>query len=135
MSLYLRKGRQPRKASWPSVSSIDVLVEKLEFGGTYETTSESTHPFAAATVGVSRFKPQSNVFEDDTYLSFSIGGGVKFFTDRQLGITVDARWIAAVIDEDTDVFCLSANGLMCLIQADAGLASQFRVFVGINARF
>jgi len=126
---------QDTSTSTPTIPSLDVTIRKLEVGGTYETSAEATRPYAAATVGFSQFEPGDSTFEDDTYFSFSLGGGVKFFTDRQFGLTLDARWVAAVIDDDTDVFCVSSGGLTCLVQADAGLASQFRIFVGLNARF
>ncbi|MGI9261602.1 MAG: outer membrane beta-barrel protein [Woeseiaceae bacterium] len=126
---------QDTRASTPATPSLDVIIRKFEVGGTYETSDRATRPFAAATFGFSQVEPGDSTFEDDTYFSFSLGGGVKFFTDRKFGLTLDARWVAAVIDEDTDVFCVSAGGLTCLVQADAGLASQFRLFVGLNARF
>lgn len=131
----IQYARQKTQATTIGSPTIDVTIEKIEIGGTYEINPEPTRPYAAATIGVSRFKPESTTFRDDTYFSFSIGGGVKFFADRPIGLTIDARWIAAVVDEDTDIFCLSADGLTCLIQTEAGLASQFRVFVGFNARF
>ncbi len=126
---------QDTKTSTPTLPSLDVTIRKLEVGGTYETSSQAMRPYAAATVGISQFEPGDSTLEDDTYFSFSLGGGVKFFTDRKFGLTLDARWVAAVVDEDTDVFCVSSGGLTCLVQADAGLASQFRIFVGLNARF
>jgi len=126
---------QDTKTSTPTLPSLDVTIRKLEVGGTYETSSQAVRPYAAATVGISQFEPGDSTLEDDTYFSFSLGGGVKFFTDRKFGLTLDARWVAAVVDEDTDVFCVSSGGLTCLVQADAGLASQFRIFVGLNARF
>lgn len=126
---------QSTSAATQTAPSLDVTIQKFEVGGTYETSDQATRPFAAATIGFSRFEPADSTLNDDTYFSFSLGGGVKFFTDRQFGVTLDARWTAAVIDEDTDVFCISAGGLTCLVQADAGLTSQFRLFVGLNARF
>lgn len=131
----IQYARQKAKATTTGLPPIDVTIEKFEFGGTYEINPEPTRPYAAATIGVSRFKPEGSTFRDDTFFSFSIGGGIKFFADRQMGLTIDARWVAAVIDEDTDIFCLSADGLTCLIQTEAGLASQFRVFAGFNVRF
>lgn len=127
--------KQDSETETPGLPSIDVTIERLEVGGTYEMSSAPTRPYAAATLGVSRFDPKNSAYNDDTYFSFSLGGGVKFFSDRPVGIAVDARWLGAFIDEDTDVFCLSSGGLTCLIQTDAGLTSQFRVFLGINARF
>lgn len=127
--------KQDSRTITPGLTSLDVSIEKLELGGTYAASSEPTRPYAAATVGVSHVEPQDSAFNDDTYFSFSLGGGVKFFADRRVGITIDARWIGTFIDEDTDVFCLSDGGLTCLIQTDAGLTSQFRVFVGLNTRF
>lgn len=127
--------RQETETSTPPLPAVGVVIEKLEFGGTYEINTERTRPYVAATIGASRFDPSDSAFRGDTYFSFSLGGGFLFFADRPLGLTLDFRWLGAVIDEDTDVFCLSANGLTCLIEADAGLASQFRVLLGFNARF
>lgn len=131
----IQYARQETQTTAPDLSRVDVLVEKLEFGGTYEVNTEATRPYAAATVGFSHFEPQSSTFRDDTYFSFSVGGGVKFFSDRQSGFAIDARWVGAVFDDDTDIFCLSSNGLTCLIQTEAGLVSQFRLFAGFNLRF
>jgi hypothetical protein len=131
----IQYAKQATRTKAPGLPSLDVVIEKLEIGGTYEVSEEPTRPFVALTLGASRFKPDDSAFNDDTYFSFSLGGGVKFFMDRPFGITVDARWAGAFVNEDTDVFCLSAGGLTCLIQADAGLTSQFRVLVGFNARF
>ena len=119
----------------PNVGGISVVVEKFEVGGVYETSTGINRPYAAATVGLSRFEPQSEAFQDDTYFSFTLGGGVRFLTDRRFGIIFDARWVAAVIDEDTDFLCRSDGGLSCLIQTKSGLASQFRVHLGVSARF
>ncbi len=131
----IQYAKQATRTKAPGLPSLDVIIEKLEIGGTYEASEEPTRPFVALTLGASRFKPDDSAFNDDTYFSFSLGGGVKFFMDQPLGITIDARWVGAFVDEDTKVFCLSAGGLTCLIEADAGLTSQFRVFVGFNARF
>lgn len=127
--------RQKTHTATPGMPSIDVIIEKVEVGGTYEINTESMRPYAAATIGISRFKPESATFRDDSYFSYSLGGGVKFFADRQVGIVIDARWVAAVVNEDTDIFCLSADGLVCLIETDAGLLSQFRLFAGVSVRF
>lgn len=131
----IQYAKQATRTKAPGLPSLDVIIEKLEIGGTYEVSEEPTRPFVALTLGASRFKPDDSAFNDDTYFSFSLGGGVKFFMDQPFGITLDARWVGAFVDEDTEVFCLSAGGLTCLIEADAGLTSQFRVFVGFNARF
>lgn len=131
----IQYAKQATRTRAPGLPSLDVIIEKLEIGGTYEASEEPTRPFVALTLGASRFKPDDSAFNDDTYFSFSLGGGVKFFMDQPFGITIDARWAGAFVDEDTEVFCLSAGGLTCLIEADAGLTSQFRVFVGFNARF
>lgn len=127
--------KQDSQTITPGLTALDVSIEKLEFGGTYAVSSEPTRPYAAATLGVTHIEPKNSAFNDDAYLSFSLGGGVKFFTDRRVGITVDARWLGAFIDDESDVFCISDGGLTCLIQVDAGLTSQFRVFIGLNSRF
>lgn len=127
--------RQQTSTATPGLPDFDITIDKLEIGGTYELDSGSTRPYAAATAGVTRYDPDDASFGDDTYFSFSLGGGWKFLTDRRFGVTVDARWFGTFVDEDSDVFCLSAGGLTCLIQTDASVVSQFRVSVGLSARF
>lgn len=127
--------RQDTETSTALLPAVKVTVDKLEIGGTYEVNTARTRPYVAATIGASRFDPKDSGFKGDTYFSFSLGGGFRFLTDRPVGLSLDFRWLGAVINEDTDVFCLSADGLTCLIQADAGLTSQFRVLLGLNVRF
>ncbi len=131
----IQYARQKTQTATLALPLIDVTIEKIEFGGTYEISPEPTRPYVAATIGISRFEPQNATFRDDSYFSFSVGGGVKFFSDRQVGINIDARWMGAVIDENTDIFCLSADGLTCLVKTEAGVISQFRLFAGFNVRF
>ena len=131
----LHYARQETQTTNPDLPQVDVSVDRFQFGGTYEFNAEPTRPYAAATIGFSRFDPEDPMFEDDTYFSFSLGGGVEFFADRPVGLLVDVRWVGSLIDDDTDLFCVSDGGLTCLYKTESGLVSQFRLFAGLNVRF
>ncbi len=114
---------------------FDLGVQKLEFGGTYRFSDDYPKPYVAATVGVTRLDPKADGFRDDTFFSFSLGGGVRLYQKNHFGIRGDARWLATVIGDDTDLLCESSGGVNCAIAVDADLLSQFRINLGVTFRF
>lgn len=115
---------------------FDLNIQKLEFGGAYDVYAKYPRPYVAATIGATRLDPSDTGFDSDTYFSFSLGGGLKLFEHRQLGVRLDARWLGTFVNEDTDVFCRTGSGAaICLIEADGDLLSQLRLFLGVSLRF
>ncbi len=66
-------------------------VEYLQGGLLQETGSEKSRFFISALAGATRFSPRS--FDSVTKFSLSLGGGVKFFLGRNLGLRFDGRAI------------------------------------------
>ena len=114
---------------------FELGVQKLEFGGTYRFNDDYPKPYVAMTVGATRLDPKAQGFRDDTFFSFSVGGGVRLYENDHFAIRADARWLATVVGDDTDLLCQSSGGLNCAIAIDANLLSQIRVNLGATLRF
>ena len=118
-------------------SDVDLDNEYYQLGGTYLFDSESlTEPFIAATIGLSRFKPDGDDFDDENFFSWSLGGGVKILPTERFGIRLEARSFGSWVDGDTDLFCRSVNGVTrCAISASGDIVWRWHFTAGAVFRF
>lgn len=115
---------------------FDMDIEYLHVGGTYLFEGAKVQPFIALTIGASRFDPQPDGFDGQTFLSGSFGGGVKFDLARNLGVRLEARGYGTLVDKDNRLFCESDAGLgTCLIVIDGTFLSQWEVRAGLTLGF
>ena len=114
---------------------FDLDIQKFEFGGTYRFNDSYPRPYVAVTLGITRLQPDRSDLQDDEYFSFTLGGGIRLYETQRFAVRADARWVGTVIGDDTDLACLSSGGVSCVITVDADLLSQFRVNLGLSARF
>ena len=116
--------------------AFDLTVDKLEFGGTYDVQTKYPRPYVAASVGLTHLDPSGTGLDSDTYFSFSLGGGIKLLERQRVGLRLDARWLATVIQDSTNLFCSSGPaGGVCLIEVDGDILSQVRLSLGVTFRF
>jgi len=85
-------GRQISTGTYMKVYDSD--IDQYQFGGQY-TFLDSTHrfrPYVATSVG---FTHDSNGagFPNRTEFAFSIGGGVKYYLSRHIGLRGDVRYL------------------------------------------
>jgi hypothetical protein len=117
-------------------STIDLDVEYFQFGGTYLFDGETTRPFLALTVGMSRFDPGIVGSDSESYFSASLGGGVQLNATRRLGVRLEARVFTTFVDGDSNIFCASEAGTgSCLILVDAKILTQWEARAGLVFRF
>ncbi|MEM7284168.1 MAG: outer membrane beta-barrel protein [Pseudomonadota bacterium] len=114
---------------------VELGIQKLEFGGTYRFNDGYPKPYVAATVGVTKLDPDAQGLRDDSFFSFSLGGGVRLYETDRFAVRADARWLATVLSDDTDLLCESSGGVNCAVAIDADLLSQFRINLGLSLRF
>jgi hypothetical protein len=113
-------------------------VEYWHFGGTYlfDRPSDGVQPFVALTVGVTRFDPTVSGIEAETYFSGSLGGGVQLRADRRVGVRLEGRAFASLIDSVGGLFCRSGpNGAGCALAVDGDALFQWELKAGIVFRF
>ena len=117
-------------------STIDMDVEYFQFGGTYLLDGDTARPFVAMTIGITQFDPQLPDTGSESFFSASLGGGIHLRARERLGIRLEARVFATLIDDDSDIFCSSIGGAgTCLIQVDARTLTQWEFRAGLVFRF
>ena len=120
----------------PDEPDLDMDVEYLHLGGTYLFDGERVRPFIAATIGASRFGPQPSGFSSETFVSGSFGAGWKINLAKNLALRVEARGYATLVDDDSQLFCVSSDaGGACLIVLEGSFFTQWETRAGLVFRF
>lgn len=121
-------------------SSVDLSLQSLQVGGTYMGdywgSGERVRPYLAATIGGTHIDPDDSAFDNDTFWSFSVGGGLQFAPSNRVGLRLEARGWATLIDSSTSLFCSSGpQGGLCAIEVEGRMLWQFETFAGVVFRF
>ena len=116
--------------------TIDLDVEYIQFGGTYLFDGDKTRPFIALTLGVTQFDPELPDAGSESFVSASFGGGIQIRARERLGIRLEARAFTTFVGDDSDIFCVSNDGVGgCLVRVDARVLSQWEARAGLVFRF
>lgn len=116
---------------------LDMDIKYLQIGGIVNFTDvERAIPYFGITVGATQFSPDETGLDDETNLSFTVGGGVKIPITDHIGLRFDARAFVTVLDSDSDIFCVSdAAGATCRIRAKSDTFVQYALGLGVVAAF
>jgi len=122
------------------VSAIDMDMYSLQLGGIYEFEdqfiSNSMRPYVSMTFGGTHVKSDSDGGDSDTFLSGSIGLGLKIRPDERLGFRLEGRVHGVVVDESSKLFCaVGPDENVCAIELKGDMLGQFEAFAGITFRF
>lgn len=81
-------------------------VDQFQFGTLYmfRTSDDRLRPYLAGSLGFTH-DTNGNGTPDQTNFSFSIGGGVKYFVNRHIGLRADARYLPTYANSSNQVFC------------------------------
>ena len=104
--LYSRQSTEIADAVLFRPGGLDLNVEYLMGGLLQEVGNEKSRFFVSLLAGATRLAPRD--FDSTTKFSLSLGGGLKFFPTRHVGLRFDARAYLTFIQSDTGAFC--ANG-------------------------
>lgn len=120
----------------PGDPTIDIDIEHVHLGGTYLFDGETTRPFVALTLGLSRYDPGLTESRSENFFSASLSGGVQLFTTSRLGARLEARVFATFVDDDSELFCQSDAGIgACLLRVEASTVTQWEARAGLVFRF
>lgn len=115
---------------------IDITVEYLQFGGNYAFGEDGDwRPYVALTVGAARFAPDAPGTASETFAAMTGGLGLYREIGARLALRLEARALATWIDEDTEVFCVSAGGAVCAISAAGDTVWQWSATAALAFRF
>jgi len=105
--LYSRQSTKIEEAVLLVPGGLDLNVEYLQGGVLQEVGSEKSRFFVSVLAGATRFAPRG--FDSETKFSLSLGGGLKFFPARHVGLRFDARAYMTFIKSDTGAFCVNGR--------------------------
>ncbi|HSC09008.1 MAG TPA: hypothetical protein VLD59_19445, partial [Steroidobacteraceae bacterium] len=117
---------------------FDINVDYLHFGGTYAFASDTSlgRPYIVGTIGATRFEPKPSGLDSETFLSLSFGGGLSLFPDKRLGLRLEGRLFATLIDDDSEIFCRTGiDTNFCAVHVDGDWLVQWQAMAGLVFRF
>jgi len=129
--------RQSTSLSGPSPAPSDTVIEYLHIGGTVAFTEwQRVQPYFLATVGGTRFSPDSPLGTDRLYFSLSVGGGARIPLNSHLALRLEARGFATFFNTNTNVFCRSDQaGGVCLLHGSGSTFFQGETLAGLAYTF
>jgi hypothetical protein len=115
---------------------LEIDVDYLQFGGTYLFDGEDTRPFVALTAGVAHFEATRAGFSGETYFAGSFGGGVQLRATRRVGVRLEARAFATLVQSDGSLFCASGGQINgCALSVSGKALFQWEAHAGLVFRF
>jgi hypothetical protein len=116
-------------------SRLRIDVDYFQFGGTYLFEGTETRPFIALTAGAAHFDPRGGI-DGETFFAGSIGGGVQMQKSKRVGVRLEARAFATLVDSDGSLFCRTGpQGNVCAIAIEGSALVQFEASAGVVFRF
>ena len=70
---------------------IDVDLQMLQLGGTYQFEGEKVVPYLAATLGATHARASGSSSESDTFWSGSVGFGILISPNSRVGLRLEVR--------------------------------------------
>jgi hypothetical protein len=82
------------------------VIDQFQFGGLYmfRSSDAKLRPYVAASVGFTHDNNGSGV-ANRTEFSYSLGGGVKYFATRHIGLRADLRYLPTFGSSSVETFC------------------------------
>jgi hypothetical protein len=91
-------------------------------------------PFLALTAGLARFEPNDDL-DAENYFSMALGGGVQLRATKRVGVRLEGRAFASLVDDDGEIFCRAGQGAVCAIRIDGTTLIQVEASAGFVVRF
>jgi opacity protein-like surface antigen len=133
---YSQQATSADTATVPGLASqTDVDIHYLQIGGTYRGSGERFKPFLSAGIGGTHISPDAAGLDSETYVAFSVGTGLQFFTTERWGMRIEGRAIGTLLDTDSELFCVSEGGAVCAFRLEGRVLWQFETFAGVTFRF
>jgi hypothetical protein len=87
-------------------SLFDMSTNYIQIGGLKEVeTGTNLRPFGIFALGTTIFGPKNSSFADQWVLSFSLGGGLKYYLSERIGLRLDARFLFPVYLTGGGFYC------------------------------
>jgi len=110
---------------------FDLDIHYLHIGGTVDVSHDRFIPFFSGGIGMTHMSPGHTGYNNETRLSLSVGGGLKWYPTEQLGIRLEMRGYGTLMDTSGSLFCDGG----CDLQLNSNLFPQFETNLGLIFHF
>jgi len=107
-----------------------VTVDHYQVGGLTELGSGRARSFLTGLLGLTRYESAG---DHEVRFSGSVGGGVKLFPKPRVGVRLEGRVFATLVDADADALVCGTG--ICLGSIDAWIVWQAEFVTGLVIRF
>ncbi len=112
----------------------DIDIDYYHVGASWEWVLPKVRPFFAMSIGATKFDPDEPLLDDDIRFSYSLGGGVKLFVQKNIGIYLGGRFFSTYIDSQDRDHC-NNNNSFCYAHEEDEYLNQFEAMLGLTFRF
>lgn len=109
-----------------------VTVDHFQAGGLRELKRGRARPFLTGTLGLTRYESGG---DNEVRFSVAAGGGVKLLPAERLGVRLDGRVYATVVDAEGDLLACAPGLGICVGSIDAWVIWQAEFTAGVVVRF
>jgi opacity protein-like surface antigen len=112
-------------------------IHYLHLGGTVDVSTlsynrEKITPYITGGFGMTYLNPTHRGYDDETRVSLSVGGGLKWYPTERFGIRFEMRGYSTLVNSDETLFCDPG----CDLQIEGGDAfPQFETNLGLIFSF
>jgi hypothetical protein len=109
-----------------------VTVDQLQVGGLRELSGGRARPFLTGTLGLTRYESGG---DNEVRFSLAAGGGVKLLPTEHIGLRLDGRVFATIVDAEGDLLACAPGLGICVGSIDAWVVWQMEFTAGVVVRF
>jgi opacity protein-like surface antigen len=113
-------------------NAFGLEIHYLHLGGTVDITRDRFTPFVSGGLGMTHLSPTGYGLDDETRFSLSLGGGLKWYPTRSLGLRLEVRGYGTMSDGSGSLFCDDIN---CNLRFSGSMMPQFETNLGLVFRF
>ncbi len=120
----------------PGIALMDLDINQFHFNFLY-TFSESfpkTESFVLIGAGFTQFTPDSREFESARRFSFGIGGGIKIFLLKNIGLRLQASWKPILVNRKTEFLYSDRENEYYALPRRTDLMTQWEFIGGVIIR-
>jgi len=111
--------------------TFDLDIHYFQVGGTLDMNHDRIIPFFSGGIGMTHLSPGRRGFSNETRLSLSLGGGLKWYPSERFGIRLEMRGYGTLMESSGSLFCDGG----CELQLRGDLFPQFETNLGLIFRF
>ena len=108
---------------------VELDLDAITLGGTYEWVRERTRPFVSGTGGLMVLSPEAAGYDRDVLLAFTLGGGVKVPISKHVALRLEGRGMLTVAVGGTAGVC---GGGGCALSFSGAGIGQLELLAGLT---